>query len=153
MSHGEKACQECGSKATRETHQLQKLYLSAGRGCTALRALRSGRISTFRRPSGSLSGQCILSPVSYSSVNWAVATQAERDEVAFVILAGVAAELFVVGFKVGHGTAQLTSPSVSAQHLLSKILVILLLEPDWRLFRQNLLHWIWSFTICRNACR
>ena len=95
----------------------------------------------------------ILSPVSYSSVNWAVATQAERDQIAFIIRTTVATKLFMVDFKVGHGTAQLTSPAISAQHLLSKILVILLLEPDRCLFRQNLLHWICSFTICRNAWR
>jgi len=82
-----------------------------------------------------------------------VAIEAKRDQIVFLISAGVAAKLFVVDFKVCHRTTQLTAPAISAQHLLSKILVILLLEPDRRLFRQNLLHWIWSFTICRNACR
>jgi hypothetical protein len=82
-----------------------------------------------------------------------VTIKAKRDQIAFTIPARVAAELFVVDFEVGHRTAQLTSPAISAQHLLSKILVILLLEPDRRLFRHNLLHWICSFTICRNACR
>jgi len=82
-----------------------------------------------------------------------VTIKAKRDQIAFTIAARVAAELLVVDFKVGHGTTQLTAPAISAQHVLSKILVILLLEPDRRLFRQNLLHWICSFTICRNACR
>ena len=82
-----------------------------------------------------------------------MATKAERDQIAFIIGTTVAAKQFVVDFKVGHGTAHLTSPAISPQHLLSKILVILLLEPDLRLFRQNLFHWICSFTICRNACR
>ena len=91
--------------------------------------------------------------VSYSSVDWTVATQAERDQIAFIIRTTVAAKLFVVDFKVCHGTAQLTSPAISPQHLLTKILIFLLLEPDRRLFRQDLLHWICSFTICRNACR
>ncbi len=87
---------------------------------------------------------------SYSSVDWTVATQAERDQIVFMIRAGVAAKLFVVDFKVGHGTAQLTAPAVSPQYVLAELLVILLLEPDRRLFR---LHWICSFTICRKACR
>ena len=39
--------------------------------------------------------------------------EAERDQIAFIILAGVAAEFCVVNFKVGHGTAQLTSPAIS----------------------------------------
>ena len=82
-----------------------------------------------------------------------VTIKAKRDQIAFTIAARVAAKLFVVGFKVDHGTAQLASPAISPQHLLAELLVILLLEPERRLFRQNLLHWICSFTICRNACR
>ncbi len=82
-----------------------------------------------------------------------VTIEAQRDEIPLVIIAAVAAKLFVVNFKVGHGTAQLTAPAISPQYLLPKVLVTVLLEPDRRLFRQNLLHWICSFTICRNACR
>jgi hypothetical protein len=82
-----------------------------------------------------------------------VAVKAQHNQIHFLILACVAAKLFVVDLKVGHGTAQLASPAISPQYLLSKILVILLLEPDRRLFRQNVLHWICPFTICRNACR
>jgi hypothetical protein len=43
-----------------------------------------------------------------------VAINAKRDEIAFMITARVAAKLFVVDFKVGHGTAQLTSPAISS---------------------------------------
>jgi len=56
-----------------------------------------------------------------------VAIKAKRDQIAFVVLAGVAAELCVVDFKVGHGTAQLTTPAISPQYLLTKILIFLLL--------------------------
>ena len=90
---------------------------------------------------------------SYPSVDCTVTTQAERDQIAFIIDAGVAAKLFVVDLQVCHRTAQLTAPAVSPQYVLAELLVILLLEPDRRLFLLNLLHWICSFTICRNACR
>ena len=79
--------------------------------------------------------------------------ETEGDQIVLTILAGVAAKLFVMDFKVGHGTAQLASPAISPQYLLAELLVILLLKPDGGLFRHNLLHWICSFTICRNACR
>ena len=74
-------------------------------------------------------------------------------QIVLAILAGVAAKLFVVNFKVCHRTAELAAPAVSPQYVLAELLVILLLKPDRHLFRQNLLHWICSFTICRNACR
>ena len=67
-----------------------------------------------------------------------VTIKAKRDQIAFTIAARVAAKLFVVDFKVDHGTAQLASPAISPQHLLSKILVILLLERERRLFGQDL---------------
>jgi len=54
------------------------------------------------------------------------------------MIPAVAAELLVVNFEVCHGTAYPTSPAISAQHLLSKILVILLLERERRLFGQDL---------------
>ena len=82
-----------------------------------------------------------------------MAIKAQREEILFVVSAGVTAKLFVVDFEVCHRAAKLAAPAVSPQYLLAELLVILLLEPDRRLFRQNLLHWICSFTICRNACR
>ena len=42
-----------------------------------------------------------------------VTIKAKRDQIAFTIAARVAAKLFVVDFKVGHGTAQLTAKTVS----------------------------------------
>ena len=74
-------------------------------------------------------------------------------QIVLAILAGVAAKFFMVNFKVCHRTAELAAPAVSPPYVLAELLVILLLEPDRRLFRQNLLHWTCSFTICRNACR
>jgi len=70
-----------------------------------------------------------------------------------MIRAAVAAKFSVMDFEVSHRTTQLTPPAVSPEYVLAELLVILLLEPVRHLFRQNLLHWICSFTICRNACR
>ena len=42
-----------------------------------------------------------------------VTIEAKRDQIAFIIRAAVAAKFPVVDFKVGHGTAQLTAPTVS----------------------------------------
>ena len=82
-----------------------------------------------------------------------MAAPAERDQIAFIIRAAVAAIFSVMDFEVSHGTARLTPPAVSPEYVLAELLVILLLEPVRHLFRQDRLHWICSFTICRNACR
>jgi len=52
-----------------------------------------------------------------------MARSAECDQVFFAIVAGVAAELFVMNFQVGHRSAELASPAVTAQHLLPELLV------------------------------
>src|SRR5947209_20620039 len=81
-----------------------------------------------------------------------VTIKAKRDQIAFTIAARVAAKLFVVDFKVGHGTADLAPPAVSPEYVLVELLVILLLEPDRRLFRHSSIHWIFSVTNCAKAC-
>src|SRR3989442_7012482 len=81
-----------------------------------------------------------------------VTIKAKRDQIAFTIAARVAAKLFVVDFKVGHGTADLAPPAVSPEYVLAELLVILLIEPDRRLFRHSSIHWIFSVTNCAKAC-
>ncbi len=66
--------------------------------------------------------------------------ETEGDQVVLTILAGVAAKLFVVNFKVCHRAAKLAAPAVSPQYLLAKFPVIFLFEPDRRLFRRSLIH-------------
>ena len=61
-------------------------------------------------------------------------------QIVLTILAGVAAKLFVVNFKVCHRTAELAAPAVSPQYMLAKLPVILFLEPDRPLFRRSLIH-------------
>jgi hypothetical protein len=48
---------------------------------------------------------------------------AQRDQVRLGILAGTAAKLFVVNFKIGHRSARLASPRVAAEHLGTKLVV------------------------------
>jgi hypothetical protein len=50
-----------------------------------------------------------------------VACSAKCDQIAFGIIAGLAAELFVMNFQVGHRSAALTSPPVAAQHLFLEL--------------------------------
>ena len=64
----------------------------------------------------------------------------EGDQIVLTILAGVAAKLFVVNFKVCHRTAELAAPAVSPQYMLAKLPVIFFLEPDRHLFRRSLIH-------------
>ena len=66
--------------------------------------------------------------------------ETEGDQVVLTILAGVAAKLFVVNFKVCHRAAKLAAPAVSPQYLLAKFPVIFLFEPHRRLFRRSLIH-------------
>jgi hypothetical protein len=42
-----------------------------------------------------------------------VATEAERDEIIFMIATGVTAKLLVMDFKVGSRPAQLATPAIS----------------------------------------
>jgi len=59
-----------------------------------------------------------------------VARSAKCDEVALGIIAGVAAELFVVNVQVRHRAAGLTAPAVSTQNLLPQSLVGHRMQPQ-----------------------
>src|SRR5438132_6153311 len=76
----------------------------------------------------------------------------KRDQIAFIIAARVSAKRFIVDFNVGHGPADLAPPAVSPEYLLAELLVILLINPDRRLFRHSSIHWIFSVTNCAKAC-
>jgi len=52
-------------------------------------------------------------------VQFGVALLTEREKVQFGVISGMAAEILVVNLQVRHRSAKLTSPSVSAQHLLA----------------------------------
>jgi len=52
-----------------------------------------------------------------------VACRAQRDQVFFGVVAGVAAEFSVVHLKIRHRAAQLTPPAVATQDLLAQTFV------------------------------
>jgi hypothetical protein len=58
-----------------------------------------------------------------------VAWGAKRYQVLLGIIARLAAKPFVMNFKIGHGSARLASPAISAQHLLTKFLIRLGIKP------------------------
>jgi len=47
-----------------------------------------------------------------------VACRAQRNEILFGIVAGLAAKLFVVNFQIRHCAARLTPPVIASQNLL-----------------------------------
>jgi len=48
-----------------------------------------------------------------------MAPGAERDQVFFTIVAGVATEFLMVNLKIRHGAARLASPTIATQHKLA----------------------------------
>jgi hypothetical protein len=61
-----------------------------------------------------------------------MALRAKRDQIFFRIIAGVAAELFVVNLQVRHRAARLTPPAITMQHVLSQPLVQHPIQPQAR---------------------
>ncbi len=55
-----------------------------------------------------------------------LACEAECDQVFVGILAGLAAELFVMDFQIGQGAARLTPPAIAKQNLLPEVIGALL---------------------------
>jgi len=52
-----------------------------------------------------------------------MACNAERNQVLFGIVTGVAAKLSVVDLQVQHRAAQLTLPAITAEHLVAELFV------------------------------
>jgi hypothetical protein len=64
-----------------------------------------------------------------------VTREAERNQVCFRILAGLAAKFLVVNLEVGPGSARLAFPTVTLQHLFPESFVQLRIEGRGRLER------------------
>ena len=62
----------------------------------------------------------------------AVATRAKRNQVFFRIITGLAAEFFVVNFKMRLGATRLASPAIAAQDLVAELVVQLRIKPQAR---------------------
>ncbi len=65
----------------------------------------------------------VTSFVALVAMLFGVARCAQRDQVIFRIVAGVAAELSVVHLKVSHRATRLTPPAVATQDLLAQPLI------------------------------
>jgi hypothetical protein len=81
-----------------------------------------------------------------------VACRTERNQVLLRVVAGVAAEFFVVDFEVGLRATQLTSETVAKRHLVAELFVQFVIKPQERLLRSFLIHDAFSVTWCRNVC-
>ena len=85
------------------------------------------------------------------SVHLFVAFSAQRDQVVFLIAAGLAAEFEVVHLQVLHAPANLAPPAVSLQHLAMQVVVAVRVESQSRALGWDLLHEAWPATSDRNA--
>jgi hypothetical protein len=70
-----------------------------------------------------LSSPAVSTGSQLAHLFWAVlcpvTSVAQGDEVVFIVIARVAAELLVVNFKVDHGSTVLTTPAVPPQYSFS----------------------------------
>jgi hypothetical protein len=62
-----------------------------------------------------------------------MANAACRDEILFCVLPRMAAEPLMVHFEVSHGSAVLAAPTIPPQDGMSKLVVLLLFQANWRL--------------------
>src|ERR1022692_2914756 len=85
------------------------------------------------------------------SVPLFVAFSAQRDQVVFLIAAGLAAEFEVVHLQVLHATADLAAPSVALQYLPMQVSIARRIESEPWGFGWDLLHEAWPATSDRNA--
>jgi hypothetical protein len=69
-----------------------------------------------------------------------VARRTKRDQVLLAIIPGMTAKLFVMNFKVRHGTARLASPTIAAEDLISELFVRLGIKSQGNAFWSNRVH-------------
>jgi hypothetical protein len=75
-----------------------------------------------------------------------VAVGAQRDQIRLIVVAPLAAQLFVVDLQVSHGTTELTLPAIAAQNLLSELIIWFRIKPQARLLGPNPIHEAFSVT-------
>ena len=81
-----------------------------------------------------------------------VAFGTECYQILLRIIAGLAAESFVMDFKIGHCATRLASPAIATQHLAAESVVLVGIEPQARMFRSDPSHDAFSTTRCINLC-
>jgi hypothetical protein len=69
-----------------------------------------------------------------------MASRAESDEIFLGIRPGLAAELRVVNFKIGHRSARLASPAVASEHLVAKLVIQFAVQALARLLWSEAIH-------------
>jgi hypothetical protein len=69
-----------------------------------------------------------------------VASGAQRDQILFLVPAGLAAELEVMHLQLFHAAAELAAPAVALQHPTVKFAVAVRVEPQSRILGWDLLH-------------
>jgi hypothetical protein len=90
---------------------------------------------------------------SPGTVQCFVAVSAQGNEVQIVVVALLAPVLLVVDMQILPGTADLASPAIAGQNLLSELVVRFGIKPQARTLGSNLLHEAFPVTSCRKACR
>jgi hypothetical protein len=75
----------------------------------------------------------------------------KRDKVLLRIVTRMTTKLFVVNFKIRHGTARLASPAIATQHLIAQAFVELRIEQLACTFRSDSIQDAFPVTWCRNV--
>ena len=70
-------------------------------------------------------------------MNLRVAASAQRNEIVFRVLAGLAAKLLVMDLKIPHRTTRLAAPTITRQNMLPQLAACLLVKPYGALFRKG----------------
>lgn len=89
--------------------------------------------------------------VNSATMQGRMTCNADGNQILFRIVPRVAAKFLVVDFKVGHRTAQLTSPAVATEHLLPQTFVHLRIKLQASGFWTDSVHNVFSRTFSRNA--
>ena len=82
-----------------------------------------------------------------------VAVGTQGYQIQIVIVALLAAKLFVMDLKVLSGATDLACPAIAPQYLFSELVVRFGIEPQAGSLESNLLHKAFPVTWCRNVCR
>jgi hypothetical protein len=93
---------------------------------------------------------CFVSP---AMMRKRMASGTQSDQVFFEIISALTAKLLVMNLQIRFASAALTSPAITAPHLLPQSFVQLRIKPQARLFGYYPVHEACSVTSCRNACR
>ncbi len=79
-------------------------------------------------------------------MNQLMALPAYGNQVLLGVVAGVAAELFVMEFESGHCAAKLTSPGIPPKYFVAELFVQFGIKPQARLLRSDPSHDTFSVT-------